>query len=375
MINRRIVRGKVMQQLYAYSICTEANLLLAKDQISAYFKPNLNSLEPQDAQKLEGLEKLTLLHLGDYTRTLEKNNTEDLPSEVYVCFNKALEALEKANTSDKNHIQKILIQECENIYNHYLQILAILPDIGNILLNIKKIQNLKSNIFVQGLENNPILQQEIVKQNITWYDNQNITSDIINQLLKDEVYKLYTLAQSDSVDQEREFALYFLRNIVLKNEQLLEYFNELDYNWDENKPAIKDMACDTIKNMSPNGEVLLSTLSKNWEDDKDFLKILYNKCIENDRISENLIKPTLKNWDIDRLTTTDAIIMKMCITEMIEFSSIPTKVSINEYLDLSKRFSTPKSKLIINGVIETISVELVKNGTIKKSGRGLMDNK
>ncbi len=375
MINRRIIRGKVMQQLYAFSICKEANILLAKDEITAFFKPNLNSVEPQDTQNLEGLSKLTLLHLDEYLKSFEKNNTENLPKEVYICFDKALELLQNANKADKNHILKSLLQECENIQNHYLLLLAILIEVANILHDIKKISNIKNNIFIVALQNNSYLQQEIVKKNLTLVDSPFITTDIINKLLLDDVYKHYTLAQSNSIEMEREFILYLLRNIILKNEQLNEFFSEIDYNWDDNRAYIKDMACDTLKNMPPTGDIPFSSISKNWQDDKEFLVLLYNKCIENDTLAENYIKPKLHNWDIERLTSTDALMMKMCIVEMIEFSGIPTKVSLNEYIDLSKKYSSLKSKSIINGVLETISKELISNGTIKKSGRGLIDNK
>lgn len=375
MINRSIIRGKVLQQLYAYEICKSANLELAKEAIITHFKPNLNTMEPQDPNRLEGLTKLTLLHFEEYNRTFIKNTNDDLPKEVLPCFERTLKNFNNDNSKDKLNILKILIQECEKIYNLYLFSLALLPKIGQILFEAKKIDTIKKNIFIQCIENHSELEQKIIKNQINLDESEIIYTSIITNLLNDEVYKMYVLAKSDSIDKEREFALYFLKTIVLKNESLLDFFDELDYNWSSNKVAIKDMAAGTIKAMKPNEQFELSPLSKNWDEDKVFLKSLFLTCIDNNRESEEFITPHLINWELGRLVTIDAILIKMCLTEMIEFPNIPTKVSINEYLDISKKYSSEKSSEFINGVLDKISKTLTESGKIKKSGRGLIDNR
>ena len=90
---------------------------------------------------------------------------------------------------------------------------------------------------------------------------------------------------------------------------------------------------------------------------------------------ESLIAEKTKNWDIERIAATDKIIMEMAIAEMINFPSIPVKVTINEYIEVAKRYSTPKSKVFINGILDVIAGELENTGVIRKSGRGLIDNK
>lgn len=375
MINRRIIRGKVMQQIYAYGICKQANIQLSKEHIMDIFQPDLNSLEPQDANKLEGYAKLTLLHFEEYLRSLINNNDEELPKEVVVAYNKAIIFLNQSNEKDFQHILKKNIEECENIYNHYLMLLNLLPLVGKLYFEVKKNNSIHNNIFVQALENSTQLQSETIKRNLTWENDHDLISDIVSHAIKDDILFQYQLAASNEIQKEREFAIYFLRNIVLKNPRVDDYFNLLDYNWEDNKAAIKDMASDTIKAIKPNEEVQLSTLSKNWDDDKLFLKTLFTECVHNDRIAEEYMIPHLKNWEVSRLTATDSIMMKMCISEMIHFSGIPTKVSINEYVEMSKKFSGPKSKLIINGVLDAVSDDLIQKGIIKKSARGLIDTK
>ena len=119
----------------------------------------------------------------------------------------------------------------------------------------------------------------------------------------------------------------------------------------------------------------LQELSYNWEDDKSFFVKLYENTNQVEPRYEALIAKKTKNWEIDRIAITDKIILDMAIAEMINFQSIPVKVTINEYIEVAKKYSTPKSKLFINGVLDVIAEELKSNGDIKKSGRGLIDNK
>jgi len=116
-------------------------------------------------------------------------------------------------------------------------------------------------------------------------------------------------------------------------------------------------------------------LSSNWEEDREFFTELFDSSLANDKSLEDVIHKKLQNWDMERLAMVDRILLKMAISEMIHFSSIPVKVTINEYIELSKLYSTPKSKQFINGILDTTSAELVESGVIKKSGRGLIDNK
>ena len=113
----------------------------------------------------------------------------------------------------------------------------------------------------------------------------------------------------------------------------------------------------------------------NWDEDKEFFQNIFNFTIQSDRENKALIAQKTKNWDIDRLAFTDKIIISMAITEMQNFPSIPVKVSINEYIDISKTYSTPKSKQFVNGLLDVMAKELTESGKIRKSGRGLLDNK
>ena len=116
-------------------------------------------------------------------------------------------------------------------------------------------------------------------------------------------------------------------------------------------------------------------MSLNWEDDKGFVEKLFLASSQLDKFYHQLIADHTKNWEVDRLPLTDRVILHMALAEMINFANIPIKVTINEYIELAKEYSTPKSRQFINGILDVLSKELVSTGKIKKSGRGLMDNK
>ncbi len=155
---------------------------------------------------------------------------------------------------------------------------------------------------------------------------------------------------------------------------LSEYFYEEDINWDDNQKTVQNITLKTFKNAYEDSEEVLMGLSSNWESDYEFYLDLFKQSLIHEETVIEQITRKSKNWDISRLPVTDKIILKMAIAEMIYFYSIPVKVSINEYVDLAKQVSTPKSKQFINGVVESISKELLENKTIKKSGRGLIAN-
>ena len=119
----------------------------------------------------------------------------------------------------------------------------------------------------------------------------------------------------------------------------------------------------------------LPEIAINWEEDKEFFQNIFNLSVQSEEKYKELIAQKTKNWDIDRLASTDKIIITMALTEMAHFPSIPIKVSINEYIDISKTYSTPKSKQFVNGLLDVLAKELTESGEIRKSGRGLLDNK
>ena len=118
----------------------------------------------------------------------------------------------------------------------------------------------------------------------------------------------------------------------------------------------------------------LMNLSANWTEDREFAETLYRRALLDDARMEQLIADAVPNWDVERVALLDKIILKMALAEMQLFRSIPVKVTINEYIEISKLYSTPKSKQFVNGVLDKLAQDLAASGDIRKSGKGLLDN-
>ena len=164
---------------------------------------------------------------------------------------------------------------------------------------------------------------------------------------------------------------------LLKSEGVNNFFEELDISWEENQKVIKSLVNRSLKSLAdhPDGGIEIASLTPNWEDDKAFFEELYSLTARNGTEYEQIIADKSKNWAVDRIASMDQVILKMAIAEMLNFPSIPVKVTINEYVDISKQYSTQKSKQFINGLLDVIAQSLQEKGLIRKSGRGLIDNR
>jgi N utilization substance protein B len=195
--------------------------------------------------------------------------------------------------------------------------------------------------------------------------------DIVKE---DSVYKKFI--GEDQPDEETQKALikHLVRKIILGSGTINDYFDDQNIRWAEDKDIVKSMVDKTIKSYAE-GKITLQKVSLNWEDDQEFIERLFNSVIELAPQYKELIAQNTRNWEVDRLPLTDRVILEMAISEMIHFPNIPVKVTINEYIELSKDYSTPKSRQFINGILDVISKAMKESGAVKKSGRGLLDNK
>ena len=156
---------------------------------------------------------------------------------------------------------------------------------------------------------------------------------------------------------------------------LEQYYEEKYINWPVDKQSVDGMVLKTLRAFKEDAidKVDILPITANWDDDEEFVTELFNKTILYADDYGQLIADKTQNWEVDRIALVDVILMKMAIAELIHFKSIPTKVSMNEYIDISKEFSTPKSKGFINGILDKILIELKEKGEIRKIGRGLME--
>ncbi|HRJ31432.1 MAG TPA: transcription antitermination factor NusB [Cyclobacteriaceae bacterium] len=378
MLNRRSLRIKVMQSLFAFHQSREANYLLCRDHIENTFAPDLNSMEVQDKKELTRQRKEAI-------KLLEKVFEKDVPvvheDEKIVGVVKAgLSQYEKAVWKDASSFKKSLSQDVEKIYKQYITVLTLAISMADAAKADKKINhtNFLKNSWIEALQKSNELKKESLRLNVSWEKNfERVRLWFRDVVKQDQEYMAYLDKKSPSSDEQKKLINHFFRRILLGKTSINDYFEEEILHWAEDRDIVKGMVEKTVKSFDPaSSEPLqLHQLSLNWEDDLHFIEQLFTGSIGLAPEHHKLIADNTRNWEVDRLPLTDRVILEMAITELISFPSIPVKVTINEYIELAKNYSTPKSRQFINGILDVISRELKTQGGIKKSGRGLMDNK
>ena len=294
---------------------------------------------------------------------------------------------------DKNNlhleISKQLNKSIIDIEKYYFDIILLSITLKNINQEKKEIAKnelIKKSVTRFNLSNNTVINfleknSEIIDGLIKHKNSFNIKSEEIrnwyNALLNEEFYKSYVSLDNPTFDQEYEFFQNLILKFLLKNEDIKKFFEEDNIFWNEDVLIVKSMIKKTLKTLnSPNFNTFASaSLSEDIKDDLKFASSLFDFVIDNSDNYDEYISKFAKNWDLERISLMDRTILKMGIGEMINFSNIPVKVSINECIEIAKNYSSPKSGKFINGLLDVISLNLLKENKIIKTGKGLIDNK
>jgi N utilization substance protein B len=394
MLNRRILRVKAFQNLYAFEQCKGSNLNIAKDFIRDSFLPDLNSMEVQDKPALarDAEEAVKLFEQNiDNDSLLKASEAKPKIKQVVL---RALQQFRAANEKDREFMLRNMITSAERIPQLYLLAIEMLQAFAkHVEKEIEKKKklagdnpvgfgnelNLVNNKVLSNIRESQAYQAALARNNVNLDDLELEIREWFRDYIKtSESYQEYLKLSEPTIEQDFEAVDDLLKKVIFKNEVILGYFSEKDLNWTENKSVVRSLASKVLKNAAGTEESegdQLPEIAINWDEDKEFFQNIFNFTIENSELSKSMIAQKTKNWDIDRLAFTDKIIISMAIAEMKHFPSIPVKVSINEYIDISKTYSTPKSKQFVNGLLDVLAKELTDSGQIRKSGRGLLDNK
>lgn len=394
MLNRRILRVKAFQNLYAYEQCKGSNLNISKDFIRASFLPDLNSMEVQDKTALskEAEEAIKLFEQNLTSKDLLKSS--EAGRKVKQVVLDALKKYNEANEKDHQFLLKNMVVSAERIPQLYLLAIELLQAFakhvekeiekkkkfaGNNPIGFGNELNFPNNKVLASLRESDLYRAAIARNNVNLDDVELEIREWFRDYVKpSEQYQAYLQLESPTLEQDFDLVDDLLKKVLFKNDVILNFFSEKDLNWTEDKSVVRSLASKVLKNaanLNEENESQMPEIAMNWDEDKEFFQNIFNFTIENDTKSKALITQKTKNWDIDRLAFTDKVIISMAIAEMKNFPSIPVKVSINEYIDISKTYSTPKSKQFVNGLLDVMAKELTESGEIRKSGRGLLDNK
>jgi len=368
-----------MQSLFAYQQCKDANYTLSLDTIEETFSPDLNSMEVQDKKTL-AQQKPQAIKVFERAFKKGEKGIEHEDSRIQQSVNDAILLYDKSVKKDFDFMRKNLVLESEKIYDRYISVLSLAVALAEAAGADKKINhtNFLKNAWINALSNSDELKKQSLKQGIPW--NKNF--DRVRQWLKDVVrqdaeYLNYLDKKSPSIDEQKKIMNHLFRKIILGKTSINDFFEEEVLYWAEDHDIVKGMVEKTVKSFNPevDKDIQLHVLSLNWDDDRDFIERLFREGANLDTQYKDLIANNTRNWEVERLPLTDRIILEMAIAELITFPNIPVKVTMNEYIELAKNYSTPKSRQFINGILDVISKELKSTGSVKKSGRGLIDNK
>lgn len=315
-LNRRYLRIKVLQSLYAYLQTDNPELL------------------KQENEMLKSIDKIYDLYLLMLQVPVELND--------------------------------IARQTVENAK------LKHLPTKDDLQPNLRYINNAVVNAFAINQQFNRQLQA----RKLSWAEEIDNLKKLQRQIRESEEFAAYMASTTPSFEEDRAFVIDIYNKFIAEYEIIEHYAEEKSIYWINDLELVNINVIKTYEAITENTDAysnIMLQLFKDREDDIDFIKKLYRAVIKNNDEYMDLIATRTTNWEVDRLAIIDVILMKMAIAELEHFNSIPVKVTLNEYIDLSKVFSTPKSKVFINGILDKLVVDLKSSNRLTKTGRGLME--
>lgn len=228
--------------------------------------------------------------------------------------------------------------------------------------------NLIDNKFINQLSDNRQLQLYINERPLSWVDHESFVKTLLDKILESEAYKSYSLISSPSYEQDREFWRKTFKDFIYLNEELDDILEDESIYWNDDVEIVQSFVLKTIKRFSEVNESNqpLLPMFKDEEDKRYALKLL-DETIINEKKFRELIEKHTEKWDFERIAIMDLIIMQIALAEISTFDSIPTNVSMNEYIEIGKSYSTPKSSIFINGILDAIVHELKKENLIFKN--------
>ncbi|AOW16625.1 transcription antitermination factor NusB [Polaribacter vadi] len=234
--------------------------------------------------------------------------------------------------------------------------------------NTKFIDNKLINLIAESIS----IESYIEINNLNnWELDSEYVKIILDELQKSDLYKKYLDTVEDSYKVDQAFVIDFFKEIIAPNEKLADYYEDKMISWVDDIPFVNTWIVRSLSKQKASNNFIIGVLYKD-ADDEAFVSKLFRKTVLKQQNYEQDIADKTPNWEADRIADIDMILIKMAITEFIEFPSIPTRVTINEYIEIAKDYSTVKSSYFINGVLDKISKELTKDKRIVKIGRGLL---
>ena len=299
-------------------------------------------------------------------------------------------ALTQSKDDSLEKQEKFLKVSIENMYTLYLLNLSLLIEVQQMAAKQVKLSSKKymasatdaypnKEKFVQNrvlaqIVGNTRLKNEFDNRKLkNWYLNDEYVKLIYKEIVESEIYAKYMTSASSTYELDKQFMLQLFKEIIAPNEKIYEYLEDDKLTWVDDIPIVNTYIVKQLKKVKEDQDdgFFLPRLLKD-DADMDFAKKLLTKTLLNDAKLEKEIEGKTPNWDKDRIADIDSILLKMAICEVLNFPSIPEKVTMNEFLEIAKEYSTPKSSIFINGILDKLLKEYKADGKLNKTGRGLL---
>ena len=301
----------------------------------------------------------------------------------------ALFAYQRSEGAELALGEKLLNKSLAHIYDLYIHQLSLIVEIHSFAEKqieegrtklMPTEEDLNPNLafiknrLLEQLSSNIQLEKHISARKINWVEHSELIRRIFSAFKESEDYRGYMLLPDPTYKESRRIVYKLYEDFIVPNEHLQSIFEEQSIFWVNDLEQVSALVVRTLSDFKKDVDFggLLPSMYKDEEEDKALAKDLFRKTATNNGVYQKLIEEKLVNWDLDRVASTDMLLMKMAVSEFINIKSVPTKVTMNEYIEIAKEYSTPKSHGFINGILDKLLEELKKDGKVKKIGKGLI---
>ena len=302
----------------------------------------------------------------------------------------SLYAYHQSNSGDIKQHEKNLLQSIDKVYEMYIWMLSLISEVVGYAANDAQERANKhlptaddlhadvkilSNRFILSLHKNKEFLTAVKKYKVAWEFEPELAKSLFIILKNSAEYKEYLQKTGDTIQTDKDIIKFIFKKVILKSSLAEQVFEDKFIYWPVDKDVLQALIAKTFKNFAYDDaeQNKLAEVTASWEEDREFIVNLFEDSIRYNSDYQELIANKTQNWEPDRIAMMDTLLMKMALAEFINFTSIPVKVTINEYLEISKEFSTPKSNSFINGILDKILYELKAENVIRKVGRGLIE--
>jgi N utilization substance protein B len=284
---------------------------------------------------------------------------------------------------DLNQVERELLlglQKSYDLYYYLLQLMIEITDLHEERVNTKKNKFLPThedlnpnmhiinNQFISQLRNNTMFVSYTANRPMSWDQNQNFVRGILDRIIESDSYKEYAELAKPTYNDDKEFWRKNFRTFIHRNEELDDILEDESIFWNDDIEIVQSFVVKTIKQFNKTaGENFILLPMFNDDEDREYATTLLRETLANGQKYREMIAENADNWDFERIAFMDVVIMQVAVAELYKFENIPIRVTLNEYIDLAKSYSTPKSSTFINGVLDAIVTEMKKDKTIFKN--------